>query len=241
MNLLKKFIWKKISNEKQQYILSKIPAHERESFKDAIFSRKSNLPEPFLENKCIFIHIPKCAGLSLSKSLFGEWHSNHTPLNWYSQIFKDFYQQAFKFSIVRDPMDRAYSAYTYLRLNTPYPGDKAAQAVLQKYPDFESFIQQWLCSENIQKQLHFVPQWSFLTNEYGHIDIDYIGRFENIKNDFEFISKKLNIKNKLTHINESSRINNELINLSEKSKKQIYEVYKRDYQLFKYPHPCDKK
>lgn len=241
MNLIKKLIWKKLSEQRKQYILSGIPAHERESLKNALFSKKNNLPNPFLENNCIFIHVPKCAGLSLSKSLFGEWHSNHTPLNWYSQIFKEFYQQAFKFSFVRDPLDRAYSAYTYLRLNTPYQGDKAAQETLQKYQSFESFIKIWLCSENVYKQLHFVPQWPFLANEYGHVDLDFIGRFENINEDFAFISKRLNIKNNLPHINASSRERNELIDISEETKMKIYEVYKRDYQLFNYPHPCDKK
>lgn len=42
--------------------------------------------KPFDDNKAIFIHIPKCAGVSVNKALFGNLAGGHTTLEDYMHI-----------------------------------------------------------------------------------------------------------------------------------------------------------
>src|SRR5579864_4267416 len=42
---------------------------------------------PFDEHRCIFVHIPKCAGVSICTSLFGNLAGGHTDLRTYELVF----------------------------------------------------------------------------------------------------------------------------------------------------------
>ncbi|MFD2838926.1 sulfotransferase family 2 domain-containing protein [Azotobacter vinelandii] len=124
------------------------------------------------------MHVPKCAGKSLCASLFGDWDPGHRSLNWYARVFPEFHARAFKFAIVRDPLERAYSAYCYLLGTSPYEQDQAMRRMLERYDGFDDFVDAWLCPENLERQIHFVPQWRFLTDELGQIGMDFVGRYE---------------------------------------------------------------
>ena len=70
---------------------------------------------PMLAQKCLFIHIPKCAGIAVSKALFNSRAGGHLPLAHYQLIITpQQYKHLFKFTVVRNPYARLLSAYRFL-------------------------------------------------------------------------------------------------------------------------------
>ena len=59
--------------------------------------------------------------------------------------------------------------------------------------------------------------------------LDFIGKLENIKNDFEYIKKKLGIQESLKHLNKS---NSEKLSYHEDAYKLITILYKDDLKLY---------
>lgn len=75
---------------------------------------KVPIPEGFYSSNTIFIHIPKAAGQSVSYAIYGCTTHNFKI----SEVLKadeKLTDKAFKFAVVRDPVDRFLSAVTYLQ------------------------------------------------------------------------------------------------------------------------------
>ena len=51
----------------------------------------------------------------------------------------------------------------------------------------------------------FFPQTEWLIDQDGSIKLDFIGRFENIQNDFNTLAQKLNLNSTLPHLNPTDR------------------------------------
>ena len=73
-----------------------------------------------------------------------------------------------------------------------------------------------------------------MIDEKGNIAVDFIGRFENIKEDFKKITDKLNIKRTLKKTNTSKRKEDYRLYYDEETKAIVNEVYRKDIQLFNY-------
>ena len=70
--------------------------------------------------RCIFFHIPKTAGLSLSAALFGNRGLGHIDVRTARILFGERrFSSFFKFCFVRNPWDRLVSAYHYLHAGHP--------------------------------------------------------------------------------------------------------------------------
>ncbi|MFP4354891.1 MAG: sulfotransferase family 2 domain-containing protein [Phycisphaerae bacterium] len=71
---------------------------------------------PFDKYRCIFVHIPKAAGVSVCQTLFGNLAGGHDTIEKYQKVFSwSDYKRYFKFTFVRNPWDRLASAYRFLR------------------------------------------------------------------------------------------------------------------------------
>lgn len=105
-----------------------------------------------------FIHIPKCGGTSVKRALRLDL-INHPLLS--DMLNVGLPSETTVVSIVRNPFDRLISAYEHTRkgerLNCAFKS-----LVLDNYPDFESFVLEWLTVENSRKWIHFLPQSEFL-------------------------------------------------------------------------------
>jgi hypothetical protein len=156
-------------------------------------------------------------------------------LSWYERVAPDFYRDAFKFAVVRDPLERAYSGYSYLQRDRGIARDSSSLRLAQSFPDFDSFVKGWLCGDNALRQIHFVPQWQFLVNAVGRLDLDFIGRQERLAEDFAVVCQRLGLKISLEHINRSEKSTKSAVEAcSESARKIIYDVYRRDYELLGY-------
>ncbi len=188
--------------------------------------------------KVIYIHIPKCAGQSIEKALFQE-KVGHNKL-WYYQYWDEKkYNQYYRFSFVRNPWERMVSAFFFLKQGGRNVSDKKwGETVLKDVDSFEDFV--LLMKENKQfkktvlKKDHFIPQYVFLENLSNKIDIDFIGKVENLQDDFKLLCKQLNIKEtSLPHVNKSKHEQYAKY-YSKKTKDIVASIYKKDISLFSY-------
>ncbi len=190
----------------------------------------------FRKTKSIFIHIPKAGGISIIKSLYGENAKGfgHPTYKIFLDLFKEDYYKFFKFTFVRNPWDRVYSAYTFLIQGGLNEQDRNfGEKYLKKFKTFEEFVLNGLEQENIQNWIHFIPQHKFIYDENQNLMVDFVGRFENFENDFNEIAKKINSNTKLKHLNKSKKKKNYMDIYNDK---MIEYVYKKDIDLLNYQY-----
>lgn len=92
--------------------------------------------------KCIFIHIPKTAGTSVTKALF-DTDPLHIPLSRFALFDKNKFERYFKFCFVRNSWARIFSEYNHIyRLvgDDIDPDSRWASHYLSETPSFEIFI-----------------------------------------------------------------------------------------------------
>lgn len=192
----------------------------------------------FKETETIFIHIPKAAGMSLANAIYGNFAGSHAKVSDYRYIFaENEFDRFFKFSFVRNPWDRLYSAYSFLKKGGINSQDKNwSELNLSRYKNFEHFVMEWVSGKNIYSYIHFVPQVDFLIIPgISKIQIDYLGFFENLNDDFDYISSKIKVSNRLRHINKTisrkktyaEMYNKDMISL-------VHNVYRKDIDIFGY-------
>ena len=194
---------------------------------------------PFDRTKSIFIHIPKAAGSSVCLSLYGNLAGGHTPMDQYRVIFaKQEFNKYFKFTFVRNPWDRLYSAYTFLKTGGLNQDDKEWSAKnLARLQNFEDFVLNWLSPTNLYSYIHFKPQLDLLMIPYTKkMPLNYVGFFENLQSDFEYIKRIVNPDASLKHDNKTqSRASaGYRDNYTDAMIKKVGLLYHRDIEVFGY-------
>lgn len=190
--------------------------------------------EGFVKNNCIFIHIPKAAGLSLNYSLFNNKGGGHRFILDYSLIFsKSKFDNYYKFSFVRNPYDRLFSAFRFLKSGGISSYDKTWSVVnLSNVSSFEDFVLNWLSKDKLHSIIHFYPQYEFVCDINGEIIVDKIFYFETIDKDFNTLCSILGINNNLNFHNKTNSNIKEFY--SEKMKEKVFLLYQKDFELFNY-------
>jgi len=157
------------------------------------------LASEILAQKTLFIRVPKTAGMSVQQALFGAQIFAHQTFRQYELIFiKELLASFYTFTFVRNPWDRLVSAWTYLRENAmghttvdPWGGRWFANHLAQ-YADFETFVLRWVSRKTVEKSYtHFRPQTQFLENARGQIEVNFIGRFKDLAEDFQKVAQAM--------------------------------------------------
>jgi len=171
-----------------------------------------------------FIHVPKTGGCSISQALAGwqepvhdywlnRWlpfvgiHVNHfapyrkkrfrlhtTAAVLRGQLPAEVFAGLFKFAFVRNPWDMLVSRYAFL-LNTPRHHSHR-RAV--RFASFAEFVE---CELARGKAF----QSRFVCDRRGNLLVDFVGRFESLREDFARICGRLGIVAHLPHVNRSRR------------------------------------
>lgn len=189
---------------------------------------------------CLFIHIPKTAGTAILEGLGKKrtHYRQHFPWYVYQAANRKYFTNSFKFSFVRNPYDRLYSAYEYLKAGgAGGGGDRAAGEALRKYQDFDDFIYQALHLGDLRNNLHFIPQSNFILDLCGKPVVDYLGRQETIDDDFAEIAKHLGITSRLKQKNTTAGRHHKDYRLAYKSDRSIeivQNLYAQDLRVFNY-------
>lgn len=189
---------------------------------------------PFDRYRCIFVHIPKAAGVSVSRKLFGCLGGGHAPLADYAGVFSPHeFNTYFKFTIVRNPWDRLLSAFVFLKKGGFNQEDaRWSSKHLSSYSDFNTFVKGWVNRKSVWTKQHFYPQ-SYFVELNGKINVDYVGRFENINEDFAVVARRLGIEGELDHLNGTGKKNYRDY-YDKESGEIVADVYRDDIALFDY-------
>ena len=196
------------------------------------------------KHNCIFVHIPKCAGTSIEfalgmhgdqknigkiecknitkneKTLFGG-SLQHLSSTQIQKIIKN-YEEFFKFSFVRNPWDRAVS------LSLFHSAEK------QKDKDMSKSEFQKVLTDRMQSSPPwFKNQTDYITNKDGEITVDFIGRFENLEQDFKKIAEKIGVDKTLEKRMKLNRRKYEDY-YNDETKEIIAEKYSDDIDYFGY-------
>ena len=188
------------------------------------------------KHKFIFIHIPKAGGTSIENFLLS-YHG--IKLNWQdkyplkklsgknrkqfvmgsgvqhksiSEFAEKFQKKYFCFTFVRNPWDWFVSEYQYsIKLGL-------------ESGSFNQFIEM----PHVER-FHLKPQYTFI-NE----NINFIGRFENLQEDFDIVCDKIGIpKQQLPHINKSEH-KHYTEYYDDETRQIVAEKYAKDIEYFGY-------
>lgn len=156
--------------------------------------------KPFIKTNSIFVHVPKAAGVSVARALYGNLGMGHMTLSEYRSAFRPgVFASMFKFAFVRNPFDRIHSAYHFIRKGGMSAEDAAFNdRVMRRYPTFERFVLDGL--DEARGYWHFLPQTHFLGD-----GLDFIGRFERIEEDFELAKARIKTSVTLPHMNRTEK------------------------------------
>lgn len=122
----------------------------------------------------------------------------------------------FVFGFVRNPWDRAVSAWRYHRAENP---NTAA------FP-------QWLREG---KTVHQLPQHVFLCDADGGLLVDFVGRYDRLQEDFDAVCDRLKVpRRRLPHIGQDSDGKHYSHYFDRQLKALVQERYRVDIEMFGY-------
>ena len=159
-----------------------------------------------LSHPFVFIHVPKTGGTSIRNAL----GLGATPFHMTAQKLRDHHPEAasrFSFTFVRNPWDRLVSYVHSVRGNT------------------------WEMPTQFDD---YVPQVNYIMDETGNALVDFIGRYENLEEDFHTICVRIGIPTPpLPHLNPSMHRNYRAY-YDEDAKRLVAEHYAADIDRFGY-------
>lgn len=207
------------------------------------------------EHKLIFIHIPKCAGSSIKNHIFGDirmdwktpnyellygWcpkrkihlqHATAKQLLEMDLIKEEIWNEYFKFTIVRNPWDRAYSDYLWIMQDRNIKG--SFRQYITKTGDFEPYLTN---SETMDfRGDHLIPQTDFFSQK-GKLKMDFVGSFENLAKDMTIVNQKSHLANPFDshEKNNKNRLSHYSLFYTKSRKELVDHYYSEDIEQLNY-------
>ena len=191
------------------------------------------------KHKFVFIHIPKTAGTSIWSATKQKVEKiTHNIRRKGYRYLKEYETENidFSFAFVRNPWDRLVSAFKYLNAGGVYEGDRVdREKYLRNYGEaFSPFVKGLSSNNLIFNQMHFKPQYEWICDDNENILVDFIGKFENLQEDFNVVCDKIEIpRQKLPHSNKAKHKHyTEYYN--DETRQIIAEKYAKDIEYFGY-------
>lgn len=172
------------------------------------------------QNRAIFVHVVKTAGVSIEKQFEQPTH-DHRTVQEYRQLLGDRYRDYFSFTIVRNPWDKMVSQYSF-----------NAHKWVPEGTTFAEYIRLFAAGERISRYSPF--HLPCITDAEGAIAVDYIGRFEALEDSMRHVYEQLGLPyRKLPHENRSNRKDYRLY-YDDESAQIVGRLFKDEIELFGY-------
>ena len=185
--------------------------------------------------KFIFIHIPKTGGSSINSTLSKicgkddvirrDDTRHNTAIQIKAEVGDAAWNSYFKFAFVRNPWEAVLSEYFYI----------LKRAKPKKYKEYEKYtdFNQYLTSSK-GKLILFHSMLDYIVDKSGKIAIDFVGRFENLEEDFKQVLQKIGLQNmSLPRENVTSHSHYSEY-YSETAKQIVAKKFKKDIKIFGY-------
>tara|TARA_B100002019_G_C21264981_1_gene598898 strand:+ start:2168 stop:2770 length:603 start_codon:yes stop_codon:yes gene_type:complete len=190
-------------------------------------------------HKFVFVKTPKTAGTSIVSAIrrFTDISLRNYDMGdhekYYDIIQKNSkFENYFSFSFVRNPWDLRLSRYFYLK-NIEVPmkkqkGEVYDETILQT-DNFRDWckIGSWFPADN-------EGQYSFMCNKNEEFSVDFVGRYENLTDDFNHICDTLNLKINILPSENTTKHKHYTEYYDEETKSIVAEKYAKDIEYFGY-------
>lgn len=204
--------------------------------REAIMARRR--ARVWQQHGVVFIHVPKCAGSSVNDALYGRF-MGHIPADVIARFGGTKTAALPRFSLLRDPVSRAVSAYRFVRAGSGVgPGVTAQVRAPERYqiPAFESFdrfAQEWLPAQNLKKvDPVFRTQSSYVCDSAGTVLLSHLGHVEDMAPTTAWLSELLGRPVEIGRTNVTAPSTNApKLEPSPESRRSIEAVYKDDVVL----------
>jgi len=187
--------------------------------------------------KLLFVHIPKTAGTSLTRALAPEASRSHrlclshtqheTAEDCIARIGRVEFDAYHSFAVVRHPLDRFISHFSYLKNNPNQFPEMNQVRTMEEYVDAIEANRQ----DVIRKRERVMPQYKYITLE-DKICVNQVLRFEQIERAFPQLCLRFGLgERSLPHANQSGPRTQEP---SLRVRDFVAAYYQNDFQLFGY-------
>ncbi len=234
VSIVSNLLWRLLPKKEREMLLAYAPHYQQRHIERILKGRAVYQP-CFDRYQALFIHVPKSAGRSIVRGLFDVKSVEHAPAEWYQRLDPERFGSYFKFTFVRNPWDRAVSAYTYLSQggSAASSEDRQWSRFVAGFESFDEFVCHWMSADNIRRYALFTPQVVFLKDMFGRVDMDFVGRFENLAEDYGTVASRIGSTGELPHLNQSrSRDYREFY--SPRSRDIVAALYAQDISHFDY-------
>jgi hypothetical protein len=196
---------------------------------DKLLRRKPNPIRQGKNGPFVFIHINKNAGTSIGKAIGLPIKNHLTAKEVIARIGQDKWNSAYKFTLVRNPWDKAVSLYEYRRkkdrTKIASHGILFSDWVKMTYGEEKDF--------SYYNARAFQPQVDWLKDNEGNVAMDFVGKFESINADFKHITKAIGLDAELPHLNASKRVGYQSY-YDDETRDIIAHWFREDIELFGY-------
>ena len=127
-------------------------------FPPAMRLLRRRIPETMRARKLIFVHVPRVAGTSIVRALYGEGCIHHHSMRYYATIDPQFAAAAASFAMLRDPFQRFASAFAFVRAGGTHTSRLS-----------DAFVRQTARLATVDDYLAFLE-------ERGPLDLDFVMR-----------------------------------------------------------------
>ncbi|MDP0490125.1 MAG: sulfotransferase family 2 domain-containing protein [Verrucomicrobiota bacterium JB023] len=208
--------------------------------KIARLSTSALLPYPYQDHVLkglIYIHIPKCGGNSIIDAI-GHHRTHHIHAEYYHYVRanKRRFRRCHKFTVVRNPVDRAHSLYNYMKKGGN--GTEHDRTIMENFfkgsESFEEFLMERLTPEWLASWVLLRPQAAFIYDQADTLMVDSVLRLESINEDFSRMLEETGKNARpLPHLNTSGSQREE-IKVTPEAMERLLSYYRRDFTLL-YP------
>lgn len=238
--LIKKVIARYIGYRKvadiKRWIVKKLPSPILQFINKKLINL---VPKEIYHSSVVFIHVPKVAGTTISRALYQK-SIGHQMASFIYKTDPSIQSSKISISLMRDPMDRLYSAYRFLKSGGTNDVEVENFAFYSgsEFESFSIFIKNWLKPkfDNIYDYDYALwPQSWFILDENGNKLVDRVYAIEDIGELEQYLKNNNHIRGDIISYNVTTqkKMENYLCQEEESDiRKIVEELYADDYKLY---------